>query len=191
MKKSRKIWGVVLSLMLLLSACSNSSQSAHSQSDNFQMDSSQTSNSQSDSSSENIESKTGSAEERSENFIENFSLDYPTFELLDYVLGSDKNIPIQLVAIAKNKETGSSSTLFILDSNGVGQVVLASEYSATYRKEDGLQLDNNAILISLDLKISDTNSEIHDFNITVTQTKDNQGKINTVYSSQETTRSGN
>lgn len=191
MKKSRKIWGVVLSLMLLLSACSNSSQSAHSQSDNFQMDSYQTSNSQSDSSSENIESKTGSAEERSENFIENFSLDYPTFELLDYVLGSDKNIPIQLVAIAKNKETGSSSTLFILDSNGVGQVVLASEYSATYRKEDGLQLDNNAILISLDLKISDTNSEIHDFNITVTQTKDNQGKINTVYSSQETTRSGN
>ena len=155
------------------------------------MDSYQTSNSQSDSSSENIESKTGSAEERSENFIENFSLDYPTFELLDYVLGSDKNIPIQLVAIAKNKETGSSSTLFILDSNGVGQVVLASEYSATYRKEDGLQLDNNAILISLDLKISDTNSEIHDFNITVTQTKDNQGKINTVYSSQETTRSGN
>lgn len=191
MKKFRKIWGVVLSLMLLLSACSDSSQSDHSQADSAQTVSSQSDSSQTDSSSEKVESKTGSAEERSEKFIENFSLDYPTFELLDYVLGSDENIPIQLVAIAKNKETGSSSTLFILDSNGVGQVVLASEYSATYRKEDGLQLDNNAILISLDLKISDTNSEIHDYNIAVTQTEDNQGKINTVYSSQETTRSGN
>ena len=37
-----------------------------------------------------------------------------------------------LVAIARNKETGSSATLFVLDENGVGQVVLASGYSATY-----------------------------------------------------------
>lgn len=172
MIKFRKIMGAVLSFMLLLSACSDSSQS--------------------DSFSENVESMNGSAEAQSEKFIENFSQDYPTFELLDYVFGSDNNIPIQLAAIAEDKEIGSSSTLFILDSNGVGhQVVLASEHSATYRKEDGLQIDNNVIQISLDLIISDTNTETHDFNITVTQKKDNQGKINTIYSSQETIRSNN
>ena len=83
---------------------------------------------------------------------------------------------------------GSSATLFVLDENGVGQVVLASGYSATYCKEDGLQLDKNVISISLNLEISSTNSEIHDFNITVTQ-EENQGKVNTVYSSQENIRS--
>ena len=67
-------------------------------------------------------------------------------------------------------------------------MVLASEYLATYRKEDGLRLDNNVISISLDVSISDTDSEIHDFKITVTQQESNQGEITTVYSSQETTR---
>ena len=65
---------------------------------------------------------------------------------------------------------------------------VASGYSATYCKEDGLQLDKNVISISLNLEISSTNSEIHDFNITVTQ-EENQGKVNTVYSSQENIRS--
>lgn len=175
-----KLFVVLLSIMLLLGACSDGSQSDSS-----------SEIVESNSSSEIVESTTDSVEERSKKFIENFSQDYPDFELLEYVLGSNKNVPIQLAAIAKNKETGSSSTLFILDNNGVGQVVLASEYSATYRKEDGLQLDNNVISISLDLAVSDTNSEIHDFNITVTQKKDDQGKINTVYSSQETIRSDN
>ena len=100
----------------------------------------------------------GSIESRGEKFIENFPQDYPSFELLEY------------------------------DENGVGQVVLASGYSATYCKEDGLQLDKNVISISLNLEISSTNSEIHDFNITVTQ-EENQGKVNTVYSSQENIRS--
>ena len=130
----------------------------------------------------------GSIESRGEKFIENFPQDYPSFELLEYVFGSAENAPIQLVAIARNKETGSSATLFVLDENGVGQVVLASGYSATYCKEDGLQLDKNVISISLNLEISSTNSEIHDFNITVTQ-EENQGKVNTVYSSQENIRS--
>ena len=48
---------------------------------------------------------------------------------MQYVFGSAENAPIQLVAIARNKETGSSATLFVLDENGVGQVVLASGYS--------------------------------------------------------------
>lgn len=73
MKRSRKIWGVVLSLMLLLSACSDSSQSDHSQADSSQTVSSQSDSSQTDSSSEKVDSKIGSAEERSEKFIENFN----------------------------------------------------------------------------------------------------------------------
>lgn len=163
-----KLFILLITFILLLSACSDSSQSD-------------------DYSKEVVPESSSSIEERGERFIENFSHDYPTFELLEYVLGSPENAPIQLVAIAQNKETGLSSTLFVLDNNGVGQVVLASEYLATYRKEDGLRLDKNVISISLDLVISDTNSEIHDFNITVTQ-EENQGKVNTIYSSQETIR---
>ena len=93
---------------------------------------------------------------------------------------------VKLASELQKKATGK--TLFVLDENGVGQVVLASGYSATYCKEDGLQLDKNVISISLNLEISSTNSEIHDFNITVTQ-EENQGKVNTVYSSQENIRS--
>lgn len=163
-----KLFIILVTFIFLLSACSDSSQSD-------------------DYSKEVVSESSGSIDERGKKFIENFSYDYPNFELLEYTLGSAENLPIQLVAIAQNKETGSSSTLFVLDNNGVGQVVLASEYLAIYRKEDELRLDKNVISVSLDLAISDTKSEIHDFNITVTQ-EENQGKINTVYSSQETIR---
>lgn len=163
-----KLLLIIVALILLLNACS----------DNFRSN---------NDSREIVPESSNSIDERGNRFIENFSYDYPAFELSEYVLGSVENAPIQLVAIAKNIESGSSSTLFILDDNGVGQVVLASEYLATYRKEDGLQIDKNVISVSLDLKISDTNSEVHDFNITVTQ-KENQGIVNTMYSSRETIR---
>lgn len=126
-------------------------------------------------------------DQKCEDFINNFSQNYPKFELLDYISGSDENSPIQLVVVAKNKETDSSSTLFVLDNNGVGQVILASEYSATYRKQDRLKIDKNIISISLNLAISKEKTEIHDFNITVTQ-EENQGKLNTLYSSEEKIR---
>lgn len=127
-------------------------------------------------------------EERVKIFVENFSQNYPQFELLDCIVGSEENAPIQLVAIVKNKENATSSTLFIVDRNGVGQVVLASEYFSTYRKEDGLHLGENVISVSLDVAITDTSSEIHDFDITVTQEK-TQEKRNTLYTSKETIRS--
>lgn len=153
-----KLFILLLAFVLLLSACSNNSPPDDNTKEVLP----------------ELESA-GSIESRGEKFIENFPQDYPSFELLEYVFGSAENAPIQLVAIARNKETGSSATLFVLDENGVGQVVLASGYSATYCKEDGLQLDKNVISISLNLEISSTNSEIHDFNITVTQ-EENQGK---------------
>ena len=154
-----KLFILLLAFVLLLSACSNNSPPDDNTKEVLP----------------ELESA-GSIESRGEKFIENFPQDYPSFELLEYVFGSAENAPIQLVAIARNKETGSSATLFV------------SGYSATYCKEDGLQLDKNVISISLNLEISSTNSEIHDFNITVTQ-EENQGKVNTVYSSQENIRS--
>ena len=147
-----KLFILLLAFVLLLSACSNNSPPDDNTKEVLP----------------ELESA-GSIESRGEKFIENFPQDYPSFELLEYVFGSAENAPIQLVAIARNKETGSSATLFVLD-------------------EDGLQLDKNVISISLNLEISSTNSEIHDFNITVTQ-EENQGKVNTVYSSQENIRS--
>lgn len=137
---------------------------------------------------EEINQKNSSlVQDRSKEFLKTFSQDYPTFELIDYVVGTEENFPIRLVAIGENKENGTSSTLFIVDDNGVGQVILASEYFATYRREDGLYLNKNIISISLDLEKRDIGTEIHDYNLTVTQ-EEHQGKINTLYSSQETIR---
>ena len=138
-------------------------------------------------SSDNSKEQNNNSITNSDKFLENFSQDYPDFELLNYVVASDENYPILLAAIAENKENGSSSTLFIVDDNGVGQVVLASEYFATYRKEDGLFLNENVIALSLDLVIPDKSYEIHDFEITVSQ-KENQGKTDTLYSSKEVIR---
>ena len=39
------------------------------------------------------------------------------------------------------KNDGSSSTLFIVDEHGIGQVTLASGKRGIYRKEDGLILE--------------------------------------------------
>lgn len=168
-KRYRIIVLLILSI-ILLSSCSNTLSPDNSTEEN-----------------NNSIQSSDSSSERSKKFLENFSQDYPEFELLDYMEASGENSLVLLAAIAENKETGSSSTLFIVDSNGVGQVVLASDYFATYRKEDGLFLNENVISISLDLSITDTSTEIHDFEITISQ-KENQGKIDTLYSSKEVIR---
>lgn len=140
-----------------------------------------------DSKEEGVSQSSEATNERAENFLDTFTQTYPDFNLLDYVIGSDKNKPIKLAAIAENKESGSSSTLFIVDDTGTGQVVLAREFLATYRKEDGITLNENVISISLNLNSSDTEYEIHDFEITVTQ-KEKEGQPDTVYASKETIR---
>lgn len=62
-------------------------------------------------------------------------------------MGADENAPIELVVVALDRETGWSSTLFILDAHGMGRVELAGGYPAAYRQEDGLYLDGNVISI--------------------------------------------
>lgn len=159
----------LLVLLLALSACANSPTAGDTAQTDVPVDSS-------------------TVEEQGEAFVETFSQTYPTFALLDYAYGSEETAPIQCVAIAEDLETGVSSTLFILDDNGVvGQVVLASGYTAMYRAEDGLQIDKNVISLSLDLIQSDASTEIHDYQLTVTKEED-EGVLGTVYTNQETIR---
>ena len=114
-----KLFILLLAFVLLLSACSNNSPPDDNTKEVLP----------------ELESA-GSIESRGEKFIENFPQDYPSFELLEYVFGSAENAPIQLVAIARNKETGSSATLFVLDENGVGQVVLCERARPTRRRSN-------------------------------------------------------
>jgi hypothetical protein len=196
--KFKMIQGLlVVCVLIILSGCNNNQSLLEVTTDEASSSSVQSSeemnNSKSlldattdEASSSNVQSSEETNNRKLE-FLKNFSQKYSDFELLDYVEGSNENSPIKLVAIAQNKEDGSSSTLFIVDDNGEGQVVLAPDDFATYRKEDGLELDKNAILLSLDLKASNTDYEIYDYKLTVTQ-EEKQGKLNTVYSSEDTIR---
>lgn len=175
----RKLTILLILFAFLLSGCSDGSKP----NDNNKMINQTSHNSD----EEQVKASHSSDEERAKTFVENFSQNYPGFEMLDYIVGSDENAPIQLVAIVKNRKNSTSSTLFIVDRNGVGKVVLAGEYFSTYRKEDGLYLSENVISVSLDVAITDTSYEIHDFDITVTQ-EEKLGKLNTIYASNETIR---
>lgn len=114
-------------------------------------------------------------EEEAEAFVETFSQDHPGYELLDYAVGSPDTAPIHAAVIAKDTESGSSSTLFILDDNGVTQQMeLASDSYTVYREEDDITLEGNVVRLSLDVSIPSAASlwEIHDYAITVTQDGD-------------------
>lgn len=136
---------------------------------------------------------------RVQSYIANFSKENPDFKVLDYIYGNDENAPILLAVIAQNLQNNTSSTLFIMDENGVGKVVLAANCQALYRNQDGLTLNKNTIKLSLTLQYpfeehlstegitTNITEEIHDFEITVTQEKV-QNATNTVYSSKETIR---
>ena len=113
--------------------------------------------------------------EEAEAFAETFSQDHPGYELLDYAVGSPDTAPIHAAVIAKDTESGSSSTLFLLGDNGVTQQVeLASDSYTVYREEDGITLEGNVVRLSLDVSIPSAASlwEIHDYAITVTQDGD-------------------
>ena len=113
--------------------------------------------------------------------------DHPGYELLDYAVGSPDTAPIHAAVIAKDTESGSSSTLFLLGDNGVTQQLeLAQDSYTVYREEDGITLNGNVVHLSLDLSIPAAASlwEIHDYSITVTQ--DENGIQNT---NQDTIRS--
>ncbi|MCB8814696.1 hypothetical protein [Desulfosporosinus shakirovi] len=177
---------LLISLLCLLSGCASKGAppSANSVQENI---------------SEQTKSKNNIDSNRADIFLANFSQEFPDFELLDYVKGSSENAPIMLVGVGKNLKDDTSSTLFIVDNNGIGRVVLAAGLNATYRSEDGLKLSKNVVLLSLDLWTQTEDSveggflenkvrKIHDFEITVTQNEE-QGGVNTVYTNKETIRS--
>lgn len=179
MTKVRKIIAMLIGFLMaaLLSSCIDTA------ANNSTSDSRETVNE----ASENPMQDIAVANEHADEFLKGFARSYPDFELLDYVIGSDENNPVELAAIAKDKQQGSSSTLFIVDANGFGQVVLASDRFAAYREADGLALKENRILLSLDVQLSDEDWEIHDFELTVTQ-EEEQEIAKTLYSSKETVR---
>lgn len=111
-------------------------------------------------------------QQEAEAFVRNFTDQYPGYELLDYAVGSPETAPIHVAAVAKDKQSGSSSTLFLVDDTGEAQkVVLGSGSYTVYREEDGITLDGNIIHISFNLSNSTAASlwQIHDFALTVTQ----------------------
>ncbi len=124
---------------------------------------------------------------RAKNFLDNFERTHPEYGALDYVYGSDENLPILLVVVAEHKRTGISSHLFIVDQSSWGRVGLAGGLFSRYRENDGLRLDGNTICISLNVYTSEKEYEIHDYQLTVTQTE-TMGMPNTVYASKETIR---
>ena len=149
-------------------------------------------------SSGETESENEAASNRADNFLANFSQEFSDFELLDYVKGGSENTPIMLAGVAKNLKDDTSSTLFIVDSNGIGLVGLAAGLDATYRSVEGLRLSDNVVLLSLNVWTQAESSvedgflenkvrKIHDFEITVTQNEE-QGGVNTVYTNKETIR---
>ncbi len=168
------IRGVILLILslVLLSGCSNTPTIENTTSESTEVKYNST-----EDSDLGIESAT--------DFIKNFSQNYPSFELLDYFIGSEENNPIVLVAVAENKESGSSSTLFIVDDSGIGQVGVF-DY-AIYRQEDGLHLDKNVISVSFDVAIADMKYEIHDYDLAVSKAE-NQGVMGTLYTSNDVIR---
>lgn len=121
-------------------------------------------------------------------FLRNFSTDYPEYRLLEYIIGSEENDPILLVAIAENQETTASSTLFFVDEGGVGIVTLASDRYASYREEDGFRLEGNGVSFSLNVEC-DTGFEIHDYTVTADKNEDDSlSGYGMVYANHETIR---
>ena len=114
-------------------------------------------------------------QQEAEAFVRNFTDHYPGYELLDYAVGSAETAPIHVAAVAKDNESGSSSTLFLVGDTGATQkVALGSGSYTVYREEDGITLNGNVVHLSLDLSIPSAASlwEIHDYAITVTQDGD-------------------
>lgn len=128
--------------------------------------------------------------EKAQRFMETFAEKYPEYEMLDYVIGTGENDPIIAVVVARDRMTTISSFLFVVTNNGIGRLGLASGSTAFYKEDDGLRLDDNAILVSLTLTDNETKKilSVHDYKITVTQWQID-GAWHTNYKSDETIRS--
>lgn len=105
-----------------------------------------------------------------DDFVDNFTENNPEYILLDSVMGAPENYPIMAAGIGQNKETGASSTLFIVDDSGVAQHVGFGNEEGKYREEDGLSLDENTVVFSLSFKNeANQNEEIHDIRLSFTK----------------------
>ncbi len=136
------------------------------------------------------DAETKAARERADEFLENFSVYCEGYELLDYVYGSSETYPVQLAIIAKSDSTDSSNVLIVVDDDSFGTLRFGDDY-CVYREEDGLKLNENVVLFSLDIYTdTDTDYEVHDFEITVTY-ETYEGHEGIKYTNKETIRENN
>lgn len=138
-----------------------------------------------------------------EEFLNNFSENYPDYQIVDYVKADSDDAPILLAAVALNKNDGTSSTIFAVSKDYCDHITLASGSNAVYREDDGLILDGNIIKFSLNIftdnsaEIIETNEngeqgflvtpEIHDYELTVTF-EDEDGASGITFKNKETVR---
>lgn len=182
-----KIAASLLLILLLLSGCKATGQMAPADTDGPSFGNAP----------EEADIKKKSGVDRAEAFLAGFSQNYPEFKLRDHVLGDAANTPIILAGVAESTADGTSSTLFIVDENGSGQLKLAADSYACYRSEDELKLSGNTVLLALDVQVSNeegstgTQNEIHDFEITVTQERDEGDVLRTHFESKDTIRGQN
>lgn len=139
----------------------------------------------------------------SEEFLNNFSENYPDYQIVDYVKSDSDDAPILLAAVALNKNEGTSSTIFAVSKGYCDHITLASGLNAVYREDDGLILDGNIIKFSLNIftdnsaEIIESNEngeqglfvtpEIHDYELTVTF-EDEDGASGIIFKNKETVR---
>lgn len=139
----------------------------------------------------------------SEEFLNNFSENYPDYQIVDYVKSDSDDAPILLAAVALNKNDGTSSTIFAVSKDYCDHITLASGSNAVYREDDGLILDGNIIKFSLNIftdnsaEIIESNEngeqgflvtpEIHDYELTVTF-EDEDGASGIIFKNKETVR---
>lgn len=121
-------------------------------------------------------------------FVNNFNNNNPDYELLDFVIATEENSPVKAVIIAFDKEKNSSATLFFLfDNDDWGIISFDRGKHVYYRPEDGLRLEKNVVLFSVDYEVYYSEYEIHDFELTLNRSNDTEPYgIN--YKSKETTR---
>lgn len=143
------------------------------------------------------------AKDPAEEFLNNFSENYPDYQIVDYVKADSDDAPILLAAVALNKKDGTSSTIFAVSKDYCNHVTLASGSTAVYREDDGLTLDGNIIKFSLNIftdnsaEIIETDEnggqsflatpEIHDYELTATFENEN-GASGFIFKNKETVR---
>lgn len=107
------------------------------------------------------------SQEEIKNYIQKIESQSPDFKVLDSVLGTKENEPILFAAVALNQKDNLSSELFIFNSEGYGQVNVASGLKAYYQEAAGIHLDKNHVKMVVNVITKDGENKIMDVDLKV------------------------